>query len=406
MLNKPLEQINLADLQELVADKVQEGKAIEYKQAMYRLDSPDSSDRDKQREELLKDVSSFANTIGGHLIIGIVEENSVAAEVFGVPLASHDMEINRLHQLIGQWLEPRVSCDIRAVEKEAGRYVLVLRVPRSLVSPHRVVYQRQFGQFWARNSKGAYAMDTSELRRAFTLSESIYEQIKQFRKDRVGLVRNGETPVPLRNTPALALHLLPLDSFSTQLSLRVGDLESQVTSLRPLMKSRAGSSSHRINLDGVVAHWGGAATEDAPNRSYTQAFRNGIIEAAVCDIVGTENSVRFLRIEEIESQLCRGLGDYLGCLRSVGVQPPIWCFITLTEMKGVHIADRSARASGSPPNPPIDREVLYLPETLIENLSTEPAVILQPLLDMIWNAAGYEAGPDSRSDGALQTEQA
>lgn len=406
MLNKPLEQISLADLQELIADKVQEGKAIEYKQAMYRLDTGHSSDRDKQHEELLKDVSSFANTIGGHLIVGMAEEKGIPTHMPGVPLDNPDSEKNRLSQLIETWLEPRVSCSVHTVEKEPRKHILLIRVQPSLVSPHRVVYQRRFGQFWARNSAGAYRMDTSELRRAFTLSESIREQIKQFRRDRVRLLLNGETPLPLPDEPALVLHLLPQHSFSTQLSLRVSELQSQVASLRPLMATRAHGCSHRINLDGLVAHWGGAATGNAPNRSYTQAFRNGIIEAAVCDIVGTENSVRFLWIKEIETELFRGLGDYLGCLRSLGVQPPIWCFITLIKVKGVHIADRCGKEPGSPRNPPIDREVLYLPEALIEDLSTEPAVILKPLLDMIWNAAGYEARLISGPDGSFQPEQA
>ena len=200
---------------------------------------------------------------------------------------------------------------------------------------------------------------------------------------------NGETPVPLHNEPTLMLHLLPLDSFTTQLSLRVDDLQSRVTNLRPPMAKVNHTWSFRINLDGLLAHWGSRAAEAAPNWSYTQAFRNGITEVVVCDIVGTENNVRFFWIEEIERELCRGLGDYLGVLRSLGVQPPIWCFLTLAKVKGVHIADQSDRTSGSPQKPPIDREVLYLPEALIEDLATEPATVLGPLLEMIWNAAGY-----------------
>lgn len=210
MLDKPLDQIELADLQELIADKVQEGKSIDYKQAMYRLDSPNPEDKDKQREEFLKDVSSFANTIGGYLIIGMAEDKGIPTAISGVPLDDPDKEKNRLHQLIEQWLEPRISCGIHAIEVQPKQYVLVIRVQQSLVSPHRVVYQKQFGQFWARNSAGAYRMDTSELRRAFTLSETIFEQIKAFRKERVRLIMAGETPVPMDATSKAILHLIPL----------------------------------------------------------------------------------------------------------------------------------------------------------------------------------------------------
>ena len=202
MLDKPLDQIGIADLQELIADMVREGKSIDYKQAMYRLDDPDDKVRDRQREELLKDVSSFANTIGGHLIIGMSEDDQIPMSVIGVPIDDLDKEKNRVDQLIAQWLEPRISYDIHSIEVEPGKHVLVIRLPQSLVSPHRVVYQRQFGQFWARNSTGAYAMDTSELRRAFTLSETLIEQIKGFRKERVHLIMEGETPAPTVPGPA------------------------------------------------------------------------------------------------------------------------------------------------------------------------------------------------------------
>jgi hypothetical protein len=397
MLDKPLEQIKLPDLQELITDKVQEGKTIEYKQAMYRLDHPDEKERDKQKEELLKDVSSFANTIGGHLIIGMAEDKGVPTDILGVELQNPDDENKRLHQLIETWLEPRISCAIQPVEKEAGKYVLVIRVQPSMVSPHRVVYQRQFGQFWARNSAGAYRMDTSELRRAFTLSESIYEQIKQFRRERVRQVLNGETPVPFGDKSTAILHLLPLDSFATKLSFSVSDLQSQIARLRPPTAQR--SHSHRINLDGIVAHWGGGATGNVSNTAYTQLFRNGIIEAAVCDIVGTVTDWHFLRIKEIEAELPQRLPDYLGCLRALGVQPPIYCFVTLTQVKGVFIADDRCRRLGKPLTPPIDRQVLFLPEALIDDLSVEPSAILTPLFDMIWNAAGYEKSFTSDSDG-------
>ncbi len=61
------ENINEADLTELLTAQVPEGLRIEYKQALY-------GNSDADRKELLKDVSAFANAQGGHLIIG-VEEN-------------------------------------------------------------------------------------------------------------------------------------------------------------------------------------------------------------------------------------------------------------------------------------------------------------------------------------------
>ena len=62
-LNKPLDQIEERDLQELLAGQVSEHKTLEYKLAL-----PGNSD--SERKEFLADVSSFANAAGGDLIYG------------------------------------------------------------------------------------------------------------------------------------------------------------------------------------------------------------------------------------------------------------------------------------------------------------------------------------------------
>ena len=74
MLGNDIEAITLADLQSLVTNAVSEGTTIEYKRDFYNLDVPNPQQKVKQHEEMLKDISSFANTIGGDLIIGIDEK--------------------------------------------------------------------------------------------------------------------------------------------------------------------------------------------------------------------------------------------------------------------------------------------------------------------------------------------
>jgi hypothetical protein len=396
MLDKPLEQIGIADLQQLIADNVQEGKAIDYKRVMYRLDSrksldsPKTDDKDVQREEFLKDVSSFANTIGGHLIIGMAEEKSIPTDILGVPLENHETEILRLHELIDQWIEPRISCSIYAVETEPGKYVLVVRVPQSLVSPHRVVYQNRFGQFWARNSKGAYAMDTSELRRAFTLSETLFEQIKEFRRERTRLVLNGETPVQIADGAALILHLIPLDSFAARLDFSVDILKRNSSHIFAL---KALGRAQRVNIDGIVISPGGGTIQSG----YTQIFRNGVIEAVLGNITKPINNGQgmLLTIGIIQTALLNSLGEYLQPFQGLGIRPPVWCFLTLTRVKGAGIqsdADFEEKL-------PIDRDNLYLPEVLLDDLSVNITKVLRPLFDMIWNAAGWEKSWNVTPDG-------
>lgn len=67
MIPKDIKQIIQSDIQELIDNSVPEGKTIEYKREL-----PKKSD--KAKKEFLADVSSFANSSGGDLILGI-EEN-------------------------------------------------------------------------------------------------------------------------------------------------------------------------------------------------------------------------------------------------------------------------------------------------------------------------------------------
>ena len=62
-LDKPLDGLTEADLAELITAGMPELKTLEYKQTL-------SGTSDADRKEFLADVSSFANSSGGHLIYG------------------------------------------------------------------------------------------------------------------------------------------------------------------------------------------------------------------------------------------------------------------------------------------------------------------------------------------------
>jgi predicted HTH transcriptional regulator len=62
------------DLQSLVENGVAEGILFDYKGELYGAS-------DSEKREFLKDVSSFANTTGGHIIIGMTEDGGVPTGV-------------------------------------------------------------------------------------------------------------------------------------------------------------------------------------------------------------------------------------------------------------------------------------------------------------------------------------
>src|SRR5947209_1986856 len=68
--HKPLDQLDEADLLDLVENAVAEGTTLDYKAAL-----PGNGDEEKR--EFLRDATSFANTVGGHVLYGVTEEGGV-----------------------------------------------------------------------------------------------------------------------------------------------------------------------------------------------------------------------------------------------------------------------------------------------------------------------------------------
>src|ERR1700676_2776234 len=100
LLHKTIESFNESDLLALIANAVPEGKGIDYKR-----DQIGSSDGDKR--ELLYDVSSFANSSGGHLIIGMDENAGVPTQLTGLS-GDPDAEVSRIEQIIRDGLRPSI----------------------------------------------------------------------------------------------------------------------------------------------------------------------------------------------------------------------------------------------------------------------------------------------------------
>ncbi|MFH1622565.1 MAG: ATP-binding protein, partial [Candidatus Omnitrophota bacterium] len=67
-------------------------------------------------------------------------------------------------------------------------------------------------------------------------------------------------------------------------------------------------------------------------------------------------------------------------------EPPILLFLTLAGVKNCRMAFRHNDFSI-----PIDRDILLLPEVIIEDYNAIPEQILKPCFDSVWNACGYPA---------------
>ena len=133
---------------------------LDYKQETY-------GDAGADRSEFLADVSSFANTLGGDLVIGVAEKKGLPTALTPF-MGDGDSEKRRLEQIALSGLEPRIpNFQIRSVPISTGGHVIIIRAPRSFIPPHRVI-ARDSNRFWARAGTTKYQPNVEQLRRLFS----------------------------------------------------------------------------------------------------------------------------------------------------------------------------------------------------------------------------------------------
>jgi Putative DNA-binding domain len=362
--------IGLADIERLIADRVPEGKDIEYKSVL-----PGGTDGEKK--EFLADVSSFANTSGGDLVYGVAESQGIPERMTPLVMADADLEQRRFDSLIRDGIRPRLGYAIRLIDVPGGR-IVVIRVERGWSGPYRVTFQGH-DKFYGRTTAGKYPLDVDELRAAFTLSQITIDKIRAFRVDRTIALSNNVTPVPFEPGAKIVLHCMPFGAFGgSSAAYDVLQYKNNPQLLRPF---RVGSSWHtRITLEGILSQSGN------PAMSYTHLYRNGIVEAVEGRFLNAEyKGHRSLPSIAYEQEILAYLPVCFSFLNTLGVIPPIAVALTLTNVRGVEM---SHDPLGFDDYHPVDVDTLSLPETVVENLDEDPAKILKPMFDLIWNACG------------------
>lgn len=382
MLNKKIEELKESDLQSLIDNKVLESKTIDYKKEL-------PNNTDSAKKEFLADITSFANSSGGDLIYGISQDNKTGHPISpdGIKTDNIDNEKTRLDNIIRDGVEPRIlNVAIQPIRLSNSNYVIVIRIPKSWIAPHRVILGSH-ARFYARNSSGKYEMDVDELRIAFNLSETLTERIRNFRVNRIAKIGADETPVPLLQYPKIVLHLIPINAFNPAQKYNIDNIFDNRHDKLPLIYRSV--LNGRFNLDGLVTY--SDSSKQGIFSAYTQLYKNGIIEA--CDALmlkpreehGAE--LKIIHTPTFEKKMIEAISSYFKLLSELTVEPPLFIFLNLLGMRDYRIAGKNLCFDDGYP---IDRDLLLLPETIIEDYSIDSKVVLKPLFDLIWNACGYQ----------------
>lgn len=193
MISKPVNELTFIDLNELLyAGKLVESQTIELKAAF----SLDKSGR-LEAKEFAKDITAFANSSGGYLILGIDEKNQ---EICGLkPLIGNqkitDWVGNVLNDLVDKTLKFELT--LVSISEDDSNCVVVIHVLEGLDKPYYVLsdkkpipYVRKGTSVFAAKPSDIKEMYLSKSSTANHIPLSVKQQAKGRNINQIG-VNNG-----------------------------------------------------------------------------------------------------------------------------------------------------------------------------------------------------------------------
>lgn len=390
MLGRVIDDLAVTDLEELVRNRVSEGRRLEFKQDHYAR-------TDEGRKEFAADVSAFANASGGDLIVGISEDAGAAHELIGVEAPDADQLQRAVSDALRTAFEPLIpGIRLKWFSLGGNRGVLLIRIPRSWYGPHRVVVARD-SRFFSRDENGKHPMSVEELRRAFLRGDEIVQRMRTFRLDRLALLDADEGPLALmEGRPKLVLHFLPQAAFADEVAVDID--QSQQTAVAPLGAS-GWNSMHSI--DGHVTYSGSEANFQAV-RAFTTLFRTGVVEAVATIYTNEQDEVRQLDLGGIEDDLIDGVRHVHAAYGRLSIPAPVYFAVSLLRVRGFAAPLRRLGGFAFPQR----QNRVLLPETSLgydgEGWGL-PA--LRPVCDLLWNAFGQARSPNFDQTGARRRDR-
>lgn len=201
----------LSDLQSLIDDEISESLTLDYKA------SPSLGKDSKQRDELCKDVSAFANSAGGQIIYGIEEKDHKPLKID----AGSSVPREWIEQVVDSNIQPRIEgLVITPIPPESVQNVYVVTIPQA---SSRAPHQAPDKKYYKRQNFQSIPMEDYEirdtLRRQTTPNLAITLGLPLGNNGRLELVHGQEVSKPIA-LKVFVSNLSPQPAFHTL--VRVG----------------------------------------------------------------------------------------------------------------------------------------------------------------------------------------
>ncbi|MFG1404143.1 AlbA family DNA-binding domain-containing protein [Xanthobacter sediminis] len=374
MIDNALDEIALDDIEKLVFYRRSEGVTLDFKEAFPSADH-------KGTRDFLADVTAFANTDGGDIVIGVREDgNGTAAELVGIDAAGLDEALRRIDDQLRNCIDPRIPFfRVRTISLVNGKAVLVMRVGASLIAPHRVVFDKS-SRFYRRGNRSNYEMSTAELRQSFAASNDLPHRIRDLHRKAVEAIGGKDMPCRVQDGPTAVLTVAPLSVLREQ---RDVDFTREVAVLPTRHTSNI---SMVIGLDGVVVH----SPIDAQTRAvrtWSVNHRLGYLDFAWS--VGHVSEGQKLVWPKYFVPELKGIVPFsITRLRSLGIEGPWIAMLTFSGVRDYRIVAGDGYVTDAAWQDPA-----YLGEIIDDVMAPET---LRPFTEGFWRLFGVDQPPASQ----------
>ena len=370
-------------LNALVENKIPEHQRLDYKSHTLF-----NGERKDILNEITKDIVSFANAEGGCIIIGIEEESTIPIEVSGMNMS--------VEEFFGEWqdsINQRLSTSVEPMMQgvkwdyiplKNGRLVIVITIPRSMRRPHGVLKGTTTYNFPIRKTSIGGHMNLEDVRRQVLNTEYFAAMAREFRKDRLKAMEEGEVPAKIDTDTRLCLHIIPVQSFEPGFIIDVSDDDK----LNKLWMPTGGINSR--NSDGFWKHYPVHGTKHGVSQGplnytgeYIQLFRNGIVEYYNAHLFYNPLYQEIPSWHMFEELLFNVVRENAKALEGFSVPRPWLIQVTIQGAKGYHCKF----AFNSPYTGQLDRNTIHSQEG-IWNERSDITEVMKPVLDSLANCFG------------------
>jgi hypothetical protein len=127
-----------------------------------------------------------------------------------------------------------------------------------------------------------------------------------------------------------------------------------------------------------------------------QIFRSGVIESVESMILSRDGS-NLIPTFTLEQQIIEHTGRCLNLVQRLGIEVPIYVYITMTGVSGQKLGLDRTRINYD--DTPIPVDILNLPEVVFESFEQDVPTILHPAFDLLWQACGIPGSVNYDADG-------